>query len=275
MKYSIVIPVFNSGPKIATTIESLLQQVSVLKGEDSVHVIVADGASTDDTLDHVRAFDDPRIEIISEPDSGMYDALAKGFARVTDSDVTSYMPAGERYDRYTFEIVSMIFKKYGQIKWLTGRAVARNCYGHIHDGRLRHPYLRNLIDCGMYGTRLDAIQQESTLWRSSEDLLIDLEHLTTFKLAGDYFLWKSLAQKNELYVVNAHMGSFTFEGDQLSRQVPGAYRKEMRTIRRKPTVMERLHGLLLRQREKRIVPKYSAKRMVTFHLDTEEWVLNE
>jgi hypothetical protein len=49
----------------------------------------------------------------------------------------------------------------------------------------------------------------------------------------------------------------------------------MRTIRRKPTVLERLHGLVLRKREKRTLPKPSASRMVTFHLDSEEWVLND
>ena len=73
-----------------------------------------------------------------------------------------------------------------------------------------------------------------------------LEALRALNLAGDYFLWRSLAQKHVLYVVNAQLESFTIEPDQPSKSTPGGYSKELRSIRRKPTVFERFRALIHR-----------------------------
>lgn len=272
MEFTVIIPVFNSGQKIQNTIASVLSQHSVRDGHDTIRCIVIDGASTDDTLEHVRAFADPRIEIVSEPDSGMYDALAKGLDKAS-GDVTCYLPAGERFDSHAFSVVSRVFAKFDQISWLTGRAVTRNASGEITDSLLPHPFKRHFIDCGMYGTRLPAIQQESTFWRSALNAEFDLEALRQKKLAGDYFLWRTLARKNEIYVLNAQLGSFTIEPDQLSKSVPGGYRRELRQIRRKPTIFERLHALIHRQLAKRMLPNRKARRMICYDHRLQEWCL--
>ena len=125
MHFSIVIPVFNAGSKIQKTIDGLLAQTSVLDGRDSFNCIVVDGASTDDTLTYVEQVQDERITVISEPDSGMYDALAKGLAQ-TQGDVTSYLPAGEVFDPNAFAVVSDVLGQFPNVNWLTGRSVTRN-----------------------------------------------------------------------------------------------------------------------------------------------------
>lgn len=272
MEFTVIIPVFNSGQKIKNTMESLLSQHSVRDGHDTFRCIVIDGASTDDTLEHVRSFSDPRIEIISEPDAGMYDALAKGL-KIAGGDVTCYLSAGERFERHAFGIVAQILGKYPSIGWITGRAVTRNATGEITDSVLPHPIRRRFVDCGMYGTRLMAIQQESTFWRSDLNGAFDLERLRNLKLAGDYYLWRSLAQNNELYVVNAQLGSFTIEPDQLSKSIPGGYRKELRRIRRRPNGIERFLALVHRQIAKRMVPRKRAQRSLHYDHKTQEWVV--
>ncbi len=272
MEFTIIIPVYNAGQKIEQTIQSIVSQSSVMEGRDRFHCFVVDGASTDDTLDYVNAFSDGRIQVLSEPDSGMYDALAKGLKEAR-GDVTCYLPAGEQFDIHAFSIVSQIFGTYPDIAWLTGRAVTRNAAGEITDSLLPHPIRRHFLDCGMYGTRLMAVQQESTFWRTALNDDLDLEMLKTLKLAGDYFLWRSMAQKYELYVVNAQLGSFTVEPDQLSKSIPGGYRKELRSIRRKPSVFERLHALLHRQFAKRFVPGKKADRLIRYDHKTKKWQL--
>lgn len=273
MDFHITLPVFNAGAKIRQTIASILAQSSVRAGRDSFRCLVVDGGSGDDTLDHVRAFDDPRIDILSEPDSGMYDALAKGLRRA-GGDVTCYMPAGEQFDPQAFSIVSQIFGKYPQVSWVTGRAVTRNAAGEITDSVLPHPIRRAFMDCGMYGTRLMAVQQESTFWRSALNAAFDLEALSQAKLAGDYFLWRSLARDHDIYVVNAQLGSFTIEPDQLSKSTPGGYRKELRALRRRPTPWERCHALLHRQIAKRTVPRKTAKRLISYDHTARDWILS-
>ncbi len=273
MNFNVVLPVYNGGEKIERTLSSILSQSSVIASEDTVKCILVDGASTDDTVERARSFNDPRIKIISEPDQSIYDALAKGLDDTTH-DVTCYLSAGELFDKSAFEIVSHVFQTYPEAAWLTGRAVERNADLHITNSKLPRPFHRNLIDCGMYGTRLAAIQQESTFWRSDLTQHFDLERLKTMKLAGDYYLWRCLSQHHELYVVNAHLGSFTSEPGQLSQAIRGAYRKELRSIRRHPKLTERFRALILRQLEKRIYPSKSAKRIISFDHQSHSWKLN-
>lgn len=72
--FSVIIPSYNCGPKLAATIESVLSQTAGL-----YELIVVDGGSTDGTLDVIRKFEG-RLKYVSEPDRGLYDAMNKGVA---------------------------------------------------------------------------------------------------------------------------------------------------------------------------------------------------
>lgn len=271
MQFFVVIPVFNAGPKIAVTLRSIFAQTAVLSGRAQVSCLVVDGNSTDDTLAQVAALGEPRIELVSEADTGMYDALAKGLARAA-GDVACYMPAGETFDPHAFDILCDVFTAFPDVSWVTGRAVLRNERGHITDSRLPHPFRRHFIDCGMYGTRLYAIQQESTFWRAGLTAEIDLAALRGFKLAGDYFLWKCFARSHELYVIDAQLAAFTIEPGQLSRAVPGAYRRELRSIRRPPRLSERVHALFERLYTKRVLARFT-RRLISYDHARACWTL--
>lgn len=271
-EFCIVIPVFNAGPKIVPTIRSLLGQTALAQGKASLSCVIVDGASSDDTLAHVAAFGDPRLAVISAPDRGMYDALAKGLARA-GGDVTGYLPAGEVLDPHAFDVVAEVLTRYPSISWITGQEVTRNQRGQIINCRLPHPFIRRFFDCGMYGTRLTVLQQESTLWRSALNRQIDLEKLAACRLAGDFLLWRSMARTQDLYVVDTHIGSFTVEPGQLSKQEPGAYRRELRALRRRPRLWERAAALLYRQYVKRTRPGRRARRLVRFDHAAREWRL--
>lgn len=72
---SIITPTFNAGGKIAATVASVLRQDPSL-----IDYHVVDGGSTDDTVDVVRRIA-PDVDVISERDAGIYDAINKGIAR--------------------------------------------------------------------------------------------------------------------------------------------------------------------------------------------------
>lgn len=72
--FSVIIPSYNCGPKLAATIESVLSQP-----EGLYELIVVDGGSTDETLDVIRRFAG-RLRYVSESDRGVYDAMNKGVA---------------------------------------------------------------------------------------------------------------------------------------------------------------------------------------------------
>ncbi len=273
MNFNVIIPVFNGGAKIERTINSIILQTSIINGNDTFQCFVVDAASTDDTLQRIGSINDKRINIISERDNGMYDALSKGF-KASGLGVTCYLGAGEIFDLSAFQVISQVFDTYKEVNWLKGRDVTRNSNLNIINSRLPPPYYRHLIDCGMYGTRLSVIQQESTFWRAELTNQFDLEYLKNLKLAGDFYLWKCLAKKNELYIVNTHLGSFTSEPGQLSSRIPGAYKKELRLIRRNPNIFERFSAIILRQMEKRFYTNTNSKRIINFDHKNQTWRLN-
>lgn len=73
--FSIIIPTFNSGRTLSTVLESILNQDFA-----NFEVLIIDGVSKDDTLLVAKQFNDPRVKVLSEPDSGAYNAMNKGVA---------------------------------------------------------------------------------------------------------------------------------------------------------------------------------------------------
>jgi glycosyltransferase involved in cell wall biosynthesis len=76
MKFSVITPSFNHGQYIRDCLDSVRQQAGV-----SWEHIVIDGGSTDGTLAILRKY--PHLQWVSEPDSGMSEAINKGFHRAT------------------------------------------------------------------------------------------------------------------------------------------------------------------------------------------------
>ena len=271
MRFFAITPVRNGAGKIERTIRSVVSQTSVASGRDELRYLIMDGASTDGTVEEARRAGGDSVEIRSEPDSGLYDALARALA-LADGDVAFYLGAGDTLEPTAFQIVGTIFAEYPQVRWLTGRATTRNSRQEIVNSVLPHPFHRPFIECGKYGTRLPVLQQESTFWRTDLHASVDLTKLARTKLAGDYLLWKSFAQVTELYVVNAILGSFTQEAGQLSG-TKGAYRAELRQLRRPPTLVEHVAAFALRQITKRRVPLSTAKRLFTYDFRQEKWTM--
>lgn len=71
--FSVIIPTFNSAKTISQSIQSVLSQ-----SFSGYEILVMDGASADDTVSKVAAFHSAKIQIRSEKDNGVYDAMNKG-----------------------------------------------------------------------------------------------------------------------------------------------------------------------------------------------------
>lgn len=77
MKYSVITAVYNGKKYLSRLISSVLKQ-----SYPYVEWIVQDGGSTDGTLELLRPYEE-RIRLVSEPDTGVYDAWNKAVARAT------------------------------------------------------------------------------------------------------------------------------------------------------------------------------------------------
>jgi len=89
---SIIVPSFNQGQFLRDTIESCL-----LQDYRPIEVLVIDGASTDGTVAILHQYDDvSEIRWISEPDSGVVEAVNKGFA-MAQGEIGAIQSADDRY----------------------------------------------------------------------------------------------------------------------------------------------------------------------------------
>lgn len=89
IKISVVTVVFNARHTIADTILSVAAQRYA-----NVEHIVVDGASNDGTLDIINQHRDKLSQFVSEPDTGIYDAMNKGIALAT-GDVIGMLNADD------------------------------------------------------------------------------------------------------------------------------------------------------------------------------------
>jgi glycosyltransferase involved in cell wall biosynthesis len=91
MLVSIITATRNASDTIADTLLSVASQTNV-----NIEHIIVDGASTDGTVEVVRRIGTHVAQIISEPDTGIYDAFNKGLA-VATGDVIGFLNAGDTY----------------------------------------------------------------------------------------------------------------------------------------------------------------------------------
>lgn len=229
---TVITPVYNGGTRIRETIESVMRQTY-----SSIEYIVVDGNSSDETKDIVRECGDRISQFISEPDTGMYDALAKGLLRA-NGEIICYINAGDFLHTYAVQVAVDVLKNPAY-SWITGCRSVCNEQAQITHVDLPFRYKRSLIRCGSYARVLPGIQQESTFWRASLLESVDIDFLRTLKLAGDYYLWWSFSKKFELDIVSSPLGVFKKHWGQLS-EGQDRYLAEIGTFVGERTIAKRL-----------------------------------
>jgi len=105
MQISIVTAVYNR----VDTIADALRSVETQSYQNFEHII-QDGGSRDGTLDMIRQFCASSFQLISEPDTGIYDAINKGISRAS-GDVIGLMHSDDFFpDDLVLERVAEAFR---------------------------------------------------------------------------------------------------------------------------------------------------------------------
>ncbi|MBE0472561.1 MAG: glycosyltransferase, partial [Methyloprofundus sp.] len=91
MRVTVVTVCLNSESFIASAIQSVLSQTYL-----NIEYVVIDGDSKDGTLSIIHSYGDHVTRIVSEPDTGIYDAMNKGFTLAT-GDVIGILNSDDFY----------------------------------------------------------------------------------------------------------------------------------------------------------------------------------
>ncbi len=280
---SVITPCFNAEKYIEETILSVLNQSAIKSKKIKLEYIICDGNSTDKTAKVISQLmdsldSDQAIRLISEPDTGMYEALAKGLSLAT-GDIITYINAGDFYNLSAFEVVDDVFST-ADIHWVTGYTVCYNEKSQIIEMTLPYKFRGRLFECGYYGNGLPHVQQESTFWRSHLNKQIDFRTLASLRYAGDFYLWLQFSKVADLKVLRSYLGGFKFHGDHLSQVMvnnQNAYQVELQTLVSRPGLREKLTAAVDRlfwsapyKLKKRMAPK----TFISYNKAAQAWRLN-
>ncbi|MDJ0696541.1 glycosyltransferase family 2 protein [Mastigocoleus sp. MO_188.B34] len=101
---SIFTVVFNSATTLEQTILSVLGQTY-----QNIQYIIIDGGSTDGTLEIIKKYEEQIDYWVSEPDSGIYDAMNKGIS-LCEGVLIGIINAGDNYMKDAIENICNIYK---------------------------------------------------------------------------------------------------------------------------------------------------------------------
>lgn len=94
-KISIITAVRNDSAHIEMTIQSVLSQLNA-----NIEYLIIDGASSDGTIDVIKRYSNEISNWISEPDTGVYDAMNKGI-EISTGDFVFFLNSGDTFHSYT------------------------------------------------------------------------------------------------------------------------------------------------------------------------------
>ncbi len=187
MKVSIITVVYNRADVIRDTIESVLGQTY-----KNIEYIIIDGASTDGTMDVVNEYKNRISKIISEPDSGLYDAINKGIALAT-GDIIGLIHSDDYYlDNLVIQRVVDTFNKENKDMLFADLLYIK---GNNKDKVLRYYSAKNFtVDKLNYGF----MPPHPTLFVKKEVYEKYGLYKTDYKIAADYEMFVRLLLVNKL-----------------------------------------------------------------------------
>lgn len=244
IKIAIVTIVYNGEREIERTIRSVVSQTY-----RNIEYVLVDGASTDGTMQIVEPYREFFHAIVSEPDSGIYNAMNKGLNLVS-GDYVIFVNSGDclASENVLERVVDSIRKEsrlpdmvYGNYKESGNSALEKEipCYSH------------EKAWYGMFASHQSIFYRLGLL--RDNNIVFD----ETFKVAADYKLTLQAIVKGKSFLkLPICISSFDITGVSCKNQDLGLY--EADRIRKEVLKMSwiKRHGIIMISKTSRYVKKY-------------------
>ena len=216
-RISIVTPVLNAETTVVQTITSVLSQ-----DYPDLEYIIVDGGSTDRTLKRIKPFRGQLKALISEPDSGMYDALNKGFDLAT-GEILAYLNADDYYLWGALRRVGRYFRDHPEVDVVYHEDIVEIDGWLFPNVEQPHIDARDLL-------RGHILFQDGVFFSYRAFRAVGpFNH--RLRLAGDWEMWMRLACRFPFRRLAGHVSCFRIREGQLT-SVRGFYDRELEESRR-------------------------------------------
>ncbi len=147
--FSVVIPLYNKEKRVKNTIESVLNQTF-----QDFEVIVVNDGSTDNSLEVVKSFNDERIRIINQKNSGVSSARNRGI-KEAKYEWIAFLDADDLWDHNKLEMVAEVIDKEKNVNWIiTGYTLLKNEKRSVKLIYNKNRKLENVIDDLLLGLKI-------------------------------------------------------------------------------------------------------------------------
>ncbi|MGE5340252.1 MAG: glycosyltransferase family 2 protein [Candidatus Omnitrophota bacterium] len=206
MNLSIITPSFNMLAHLKRAVSSIADQ-NPDKKFDLEHIII-DGGSTDGTVEWLSG--KPQWRTVSEPDSGMYDALNKGLV-LASGDILGYLNCDEQYLPGTLAFVCDYFNEHPDVDMLFGDVLLTRPDGSLVAFRKGYkPRLPYLLTSHLYVLTCTMFFRRQII---DNGVIFD----PTLRAAGDLdFVVRVLQHGYTVAHVKRYLSAFTVTGKNLS-----------------------------------------------------------
>lgn len=206
---SIITTTYNAGKLLEYTICSIKEQTY-----SNIEYIIIDGNSTDNTLSIIKNNSSIINKIISENDSGIYDAMNKGLDLAT-GDFVIFMGAGDVfYSKYTVEKVVNKIKNFDSVY-----------YGDVNLGKNKKRYWGKFNKTKICITNIchQSIFYPKIIYKN-------YRYSNKYKVYADYHLNLVLYNKFKFQYLNEIITFYNIEGYSSYTKDPNFIKDEKRII---------------------------------------------
>lgn len=210
MIFSIATPSYNAMPHLRACVGSIRGQCRA-DAEYGIQHLVQDGESSDGTREFMEGLDREigtryRLQYMREPDSGMYDAINRAWAKA-DGEVLSWLNADEQYLPGTLQRVQDFFRSHPHIDAVFGNAIIMDSQGRPYAARREIPLRKLYVKNGfLYAMSCTTFYRRTLLDRG----LLTLDTSYRYSADGDLVL-RLLSEGIRFGHINEYLSLFGVE----------------------------------------------------------------
>ena len=167
-----------------------------------------------------------QLTVSAEPDSGGYDAVARGVDTIGPADdwIMSWLGADDVLLPGALMTLKSVMSEHPQIRWITGLSFVASADGTNYTPAPAQHFTRYNLAAGFHGRQLGFVMQEGTFWRAS--LWREAGGINRkFRFASDWDLWRRFARLERLYTLTFPLARFSHREEQLSSNMSEYYRE--------------------------------------------------